>query len=80
MKVPPASDRFGFVGGSFTSNMDFVRDRLVENDELRSHKNKYDFVHFLLTRKKTTVTVADVAGIGKLMPQLVVWAQMWRKL
>ncbi|KAF3321893.1 hypothetical protein FCM35_KLT14109 [Carex littledalei] len=75
-----SSNRFGFIGGSFTSNMDFVRDRLVENDELRSRKNKHDFAHFLLTRKKTTVTVTDVAGIEKLMPRLVVCTQMWRKL
>ncbi|KAF3332434.1 ribosomal protein S11 [Carex littledalei] len=63
--VPPDPDRFGLGLGSFTSNMDFVRDRLAEDDELRSRRKKHDFVHFLLTRKKTFVTVTDVAGNRK---------------
>ncbi|XP_078178541.1 uncharacterized protein LOC144572738 [Carex rostrata] len=63
--APLAPDRFGFGLGNFTSNMEFVRDRLAEDEELRSRRKKHDFVHFLLTRKKTFVTVTDVDGNRK---------------
>ncbi|KAJ1686860.1 hypothetical protein LUZ63_018250 [Rhynchospora breviuscula] len=58
-------DRPGIAGGSFRSTMDYVQSILAEDDEISSRKKKHDFVHFTLTRKKTFVTVTDVAGNRK---------------
>lgn len=53
----------GLGAGSFKS-MNFVQS-ISEEDEQCSRKKKRDFVHVLLIKKKTFVTVTDARGNKK---------------
>jgi len=63
-KTRAETDRLGLAACSFQS-MNFVQSILAEEDEQSSRKKKRDFVHVLLMKKKTFVTVTDAGGNKK---------------
>jgi len=64
-KTTAETDRLGLAGAGSFKSMNFVQS-ISEEDEQCSRKNKRDFVHVLLIKKKKTfVTVTDARGNKK---------------
>jgi ribosomal protein S11 len=63
-KTRAETDRLGLAGAGSFKSMNFVQS-ISEEDEQCSRKKKTDFVHVLLIKNKTFVTVTDARGNKK---------------
>lgn len=63
-KTTAETDRLGLAGAGSFKSMNFVQS-ISEEDEQCSRKKNRDFVHVLLIKNKTFVTVTDARGNNK---------------